>query len=107
MPRFLSQANRFLTLLSLPHRRGYGVASNVSTTVGLDRMVNRNGMVGKIEDKDVGSKDGSKASSAWAPDPVTGYYRPINHANEIDPVELRNMLLNHRVRSTSSSTSST
>ncbi|MED6144952.1 hypothetical protein PIB30_020247 [Stylosanthes scabra] len=99
----LSLANRFRTLLSIPHRRGYAVASDAPMKGGFDRVVNRSGMVGKIEDKDVGSKEGSKASSAWAPDPVTGYYRPINHANEIDPVELRNILLNPRVRSTSTS----
>ena len=54
--------------------------------------------MGKLEESDV-SKAGSEASSAWAPDPVTGYYRPINQEPEIDPVELREMLLNRKVRS--------
>ena len=40
----------------------------------------------------------SGASTAWAPDPVTGYYRPQNCAAEIDAAELREMLLNHKVR---------
>lgn len=31
--------------------------------------------------------------SPWTPDPVTGYYRPENAANEIDVAELRAMLL--------------
>ena len=39
----------------------------------------------------------SEASNAWAPDPLTGYYRPANRVDEIDPVELRQMLLNHKV----------
>ncbi len=55
-------------------------------------------MVGSIEAKPV-TIDGSGACSAWAPDPVTGYYRPINCTPEIDPVELRQMLLNHKIRS--------
>nr|KYP58108.1 hypothetical protein KK1_004399 [Cajanus cajan] len=70
-------------------RRGYAVASDVPLRVGL----------GNIEDKPV-KRDGSEAYSAWAPDPVTGYYRPINHTLEIDPVDLRNMLLNHKLRLT-------
>ena len=78
------------------------MVSDVSVRGALDRIVNRSGMVGKGEDKGV-AKNGSEASSAWAPDPVTGYYRPISHTNEIDPVELRKMLLNHKVRSSSSS----
>ncbi|KAK0607515.1 hypothetical protein LWI29_016127 [Acer saccharum] len=45
-------------------------------------------------------KEESGASTAWGPDPVTGYYRPQNHAVEIDPVELRNMLLNHKITRT-------
>ncbi|OVA12703.1 Late embryogenesis abundant protein [Macleaya cordata] len=31
--------------------------------------------------------------SPWVPDPVTGYYRPENRADEIDVAELREMLL--------------
>ncbi|RDX72330.1 Late embryogenesis abundant protein Lea5, partial [Mucuna pruriens] len=73
------------------HRRGYVVASDVSVRVGL-----RN--IGRIEEKPV-TRDDSEAYSIWAPDPITGYYRPINHTPEIDPVELRQMLLNHKFRS--------
>ncbi|WCJ23476.1 Late embryogenesis abundant protein Lea5 [Euphorbia peplus] len=62
--------------------RSYGVVGSTS------------GMVRKMEERAV-IKEGS---SAWAPDPVTGYYRPANHAAEIDPAELREMLLNHRAR---------
>lgn len=59
-------------------------------------------MVGKVaEERPVNVIKGdhnSEAFSAWAPDPLTGYYRPANHAVEIDPVELRQMLLNNKVR---------
>lgn len=30
---------------------------------------------------------------AWIPDPKTGFYRPENHAEEIDVAELRALLL--------------
>ena len=40
--------------------------------------------VGKLE-----QRANQEAESAWAPDPVTGYYRPSNCADEIDPAELR------------------
>lgn len=39
-----------------------------------------------------GGEESSKTTS-WVPDPVTGYYRPENHAKEIDAAELRRMLL--------------
>ncbi|KAK7303775.1 hypothetical protein RJT34_14691 [Clitoria ternatea] len=103
MARSFSQAKR--TLAFALHRRGYAVVSDVSARSGLDRFGSRSGMVvGKVEEKGVtrnGSEAASSSSSPWAPDPVTGYYRPINHTNEIDPVELRKMLLNHKVRSSS------
>nr|ABG54481.1 late embryogenesis abundant protein [Tamarix androssowii] len=31
--------------------------------------------------------------NSWVPDPVTGYYRPANHADDVDVAELREMLL--------------
>ncbi|XP_076885202.1 protein SENESCENCE-ASSOCIATED GENE 21, mitochondrial-like [Bidens hawaiensis] len=40
----------------------------------------------------------SKNSTAWIPDPVTGYYKPEGHGNQIDPAELREMLLKHKTR---------
>lgn len=36
---------------------------------------------------------GSTEKVSWTPDPVTGYYRPENGAQEIDVAELRAMLL--------------
>lgn len=37
-----------------------------------------------------------KAAAAWMPDPVTGYYRPENYVDEMDPVDLRDKLLKAR-----------
>ncbi|KAD4584516.1 hypothetical protein R6Q59_036617 [Mikania micrantha] len=45
------------------------------------------------------SSEESKKSTPWVPDPVTGYYKPEGQTNEIDPAELRELLLkqkNHR-----------
>ncbi|XP_057433063.1 late embryogenesis abundant protein Lea5-like [Lotus japonicus] len=92
---FSQQLNRVLNVnaLSFPlHRRGYAVACDVS---GSRKVV--------VEET---KTDSEASSSAWAPDPVTGYYRPINRMNEVDPVELRNMLLNPTVRKSQSSSTS-
>ena len=35
-------------------------------------------------------------TSAWVPDPVTGYYRPENQTKQIDVAELRAMHLKHK-----------
>ncbi|XP_058203194.1 uncharacterized protein LOC131317663 [Rhododendron vialii] len=35
-------------------------------------------------------------STAWGPDPVTGYYRPDDRAAAIDTAELRDVALNHK-----------
>ncbi|XP_027339078.1 late embryogenesis abundant protein Lea5-like [Abrus precatorius] len=100
MAHSFAQAKRVLSFAL--HRRGYAAVSDVSVRGGLDRIGSSGGsmVVGKVEEKVV-NKSGSEAASAWAPDPVTGYYRPINQAHEIDPVELRRMLLNHNVKSSS------
>lgn len=42
-----------------------------------------------------GGEETTKTTS-WIPDPVTGYYRPENHAKEIDAAELRMMLLKNK-----------
>ncbi|KAJ6719848.1 LATE EMBRYOGENIS ABUNDANT PROTEIN 41 [Salix purpurea] len=82
-------------------RRGYAAAAApisaaVTATFGSGGS-RAGGMTGKVEDR-AATKEDSEAYSTWAPDPVTGYYRPANHAAEIDPAELRDMLLNRRVR---------
>ncbi|CDY49968.1 BnaC08g10490D [Brassica napus] len=50
-------------------------------------------IVGKLE-----QRANQEAESAWAPDSVTGYYRPSNCADEIDPAELREMLLKNKAK---------
>lgn len=70
-----------------------------SAVVGLSREGSMGSMVGKAEERRLMMNiSDSEASKAWAPHPLTGYYRPANHADEIDPVELRQMLLNNKVR---------
>ncbi|GMP88800.1 hypothetical protein CsSME_00040646 [Camellia sinensis var. sinensis] len=44
-----------------------------------------------------GGEEVTKTSS-WVPDPETGYYRPENHADDIDVAELREMLLKNNIR---------
>ncbi|XP_065863676.1 late embryogenesis abundant protein Lea5 isoform X2 [Euphorbia lathyris] len=78
--------------------RGYAAEAHGSVSGRSYGIVgSKSGMVGKVEERAV-IKEDTGASSAWAPDPVTGYYRPANRAADIDPAELREMLLNHRVR---------
>ncbi|KAL8143047.1 hypothetical protein V2J09_016079 [Rumex salicifolius] len=90
MPSSLSTAKFLSALLidslcishlrhTLFSRRGYAVASQ-----GAARL---------------GNAAKEEAENAWVPDPVTGYYRPANRANEIDVAELRDLLLKQRVRS--------
>ncbi|KAI3460796.1 hypothetical protein Pfo_017459 [Paulownia fortunei] len=70
-------------------RRGYAAASQggVSNNV-------RSGAPNVMLKK--GSEESAKIS--WVPDPVTGYYRPENHAKEIDAAELREMLVKNKTR---------
>ncbi|MED6106490.1 hypothetical protein PIB30_005120 [Stylosanthes scabra] len=95
MARSLSHANRLGVLVAeassslIPlRRRGYAAASNSM-------------MRGGIEEE----KSGEGVSRDWAPDPVSGYYRPINHSPQIDPVELRHMFLNRKLSSVSDNAS--
>ncbi|KAF8394591.1 hypothetical protein HHK36_020805 [Tetracentron sinense] len=76
--------------------RGYAAASQgvVSSVV---RGGGRSGGTVKQGEERGMQKDGSETCS-WVPDPVTGYYRPENRGDEIDVAELREMLLNHKIR---------
>ncbi|KAG5044084.1 hypothetical protein AAZX31_03G194900 [Glycine max] len=68
-------------------RRGYAVASQSATKGGVASMS------GKMAPKSGEDNKGvSTYKVSWVPDPVTGYYKPEN-INEIDPAELRAMLL--------------
>ncbi|XWS14098.1 hypothetical protein CRYUN_Cryun36dG0093900 [Craigia yunnanensis] len=84
-------------------RRGYSGARQGAVTASFGRggSTSRPGMMGKVEQRTVNvlkEELGAGVSSAWAPDPVTGYYRPENCAADIDTAELREMLLNHKVK---------
>ncbi|XP_057964781.1 protein SENESCENCE-ASSOCIATED GENE 21, mitochondrial-like [Malania oleifera] len=101
MARFFSNAKPLPTLvadhISLPvNRRGYAAAAvqGVAATAaggGGGAAAGRSGAVVNKQGEQTG-----KATSSWVPDPVTGYYRPENLADEIDVVDLRNMLLKHK-----------
>ncbi|KAK3189504.1 hypothetical protein Dsin_029065 [Dipteronia sinensis] len=99
MARSLSNAKllvvSFSDALSLSvFRRGYAATGAQGSVSG------KGGSRSGILEIRAAMKEESGASTAWAPDPLTGYYRPQNRAVEIDPVELRNMLLNPKVRRT-------
>ncbi|KAL8143048.1 hypothetical protein V2J09_016080 [Rumex salicifolius] len=81
---------KFLSALVLDtisiSRRGYASASQGAVTASRSAATVR-----------IGKEDGGRsAENSWVPDPVTGYYRPANRANEIDGAELREMLLKQR-----------
>ncbi|KAH7517055.1 indole-3-acetic acid-induced protein ARG2 [Ziziphus jujuba] len=72
-------------------RRGYAAASQ-----GVVSSVARGGAGGSgrnVVKKSGEEIVGSTEKVSWTPDPVTGYYRPENGAQEIDVAELRAMLL--------------
>ena len=73
------------------NRRGYS-----ATSQGVVSIIARAGTT--AASRTVGKKSGEELAGtsekvAWVPDPVTGYYRPENGAQEIDVAELRAMLL--------------
>ncbi|VVB00976.1 unnamed protein product [Arabis nemorensis] len=74
-------------------RRSYVATSQNVTRVGFSKGGSTRVMVGKIE-----QRVDQEAESSWAPDPVTGYYRPSNRTAEIDPAELREMLLRNKAK---------
>ncbi|XVF28293.1 hypothetical protein REPUB_Repub15cG0017600 [Reevesia pubescens] len=106
MARFLSSFKLFSGSVSdgvslSISRRGYSAAAApLGAHVSMSRP---GGMVGKVEQRGAGNMmkevSGKGVSSTWGPDPVTGYYRPENCATVIDAAELREMLLNHKVKS--------
>ena len=73
-------------------RRGYAAAVSARGRGG-----SRSPMMEKMDVR-TAIQEEAGASTAWAPDPVTGYYRPENSSVEIDAADLRAMLLNHKIR---------
>ncbi|KAI9181729.1 hypothetical protein LWI28_017975 [Acer negundo] len=90
MARSISNAKLFSTFVvdgisNAINRRGYAAAAAASQGV----LSRGSGMVKKTVEEIAGSTE----KVAWVPDPVTGYYRPENLANEIDVADLRATLL--------------
>ncbi|KAK6941012.1 Late embryogenesis abundant protein, LEA_3 subgroup [Dillenia turbinata] len=92
MARFVATSKLFSAFVAegiAPVRRGYatasqGAVSNAARSRG-GMMINKN------------VEENKKTTSSWVPDPVTGYYRPENHTDEIDVADLREMLLKHKI----------
>ncbi|KAF5196126.1 hypothetical protein FRX31_014290 [Thalictrum thalictroides] len=64
-------------------------------TEGIGSKVVR-GIDKQVEEKVMKTSSEASGSCSWVPDPVTGYYRPENKAVEVDPAELRKVLLKSR-----------
>lgn len=73
------------------YRRGYSAATSQGVVARGGAGGAARNVVNKSAEEKVAS--GSTDSVSWVPDPVTGYYRPANRAQEIDVAELRAMLL--------------
>ncbi|PSS08128.1 Late embryogenesis abundant protein like [Actinidia chinensis var. chinensis] len=73
-------------------RRGYAAASQgVASASQGGGGAARGGVMGKKAGEE-------SAKTSWVPDPVTGYYRPENRADEMDVAELREMVLKNKIR---------
>ncbi|CAL9087906.1 unnamed protein product [Musa acuminata var. zebrina] len=99
MARALSNSNLVAALSDgvalLTTRRGYATAAaGTTTTTGTgsrERLAVAEQMVKSAPP--AGAEEA--AACSWVPDPATGYYRPANRMGEIDPAELREMMLSH------------
>ncbi|KAI4364449.1 hypothetical protein MLD38_020539 [Melastoma candidum] len=88
--------NLFLPVAS---RRGFAVSPAVGSGGVFSGGGYGGGMpAGGLTRKMDQAAGGSARESPWAPDPVTGYYRPADRAVEIDAAELRAMLLNPKAK---------
>ncbi|EPS70797.1 hypothetical protein M569_03965, partial [Genlisea aurea] len=74
--------------ISTLSRRGFAAASRSIASSVVNRGA-QNMMLKKSA-----SDDNEK--TAWVPDPVTGFYRPENDGKDMDPAELRAILINNR-----------
>ncbi|CAN8231917.1 unnamed protein product [Cochlearia groenlandica] len=82
---------------SINFRRSYVATSQNVISAGFSKGGSTGVTVGTIEQNATLIAD-QEMESAWGPDPVTGYYRPVNRAAEIDPAELREMLLKNKAK---------
>ncbi|KAJ0245234.1 Late embryogenis abundant protein 2 [Hirschfeldia incana] len=74
-------------------RRGFAVAADTA----LHGSVASGGTTTSASamKKNVAEEESSE-KAPWIPDPKTGYYRPATVSQEIDPAELRAVLLNNK-----------
>ncbi|CAL9170460.1 late embryogenesis abundant protein Lea5-like [Musa acuminata AAA Group] len=98
MARALSNSNLVAALSDgvalLTTRRGYATAAAGTTTTptgSRERLAVAEQMVKRAPPAEAEEE----AACSWVPDPATGYYRPANRMGEIDPAELREMMLSH------------
>ncbi|EHA8589086.1 Late embryogenesis abundant protein Lea5 [Cocos nucifera] len=77
----------------LASRRGYSSAAAAVAGRRSRTLVEEKSAAAMKRDGGLESASSSSSSSSWVPDPVNGYYRPANRMAEIDPAELRAMLL--------------
>ncbi|KAF5944687.1 hypothetical protein HYC85_018764 [Camellia sinensis] len=120
MARHLSSSVKFLTpsvangiSLSINLRaKGYAAASlsrSLSPSQGEEQAAESGGDEGRsidrvvdtVEEKDVviphsHSQVFGSTTTSWAPDPLTGYYRPVDRAAQINSVDQREMFLTHK-----------
>ncbi|KAI8009565.1 Late embryogenesis abundant protein Lea5 [Camellia lanceoleosa] len=118
MARHLSSSVKFLTpsvtngiSLSINLRaKGYATASlSLSPSRGGEQAAESGGDEGRsidrvvetVEEKDVviphsHSQVFGSTTTSWAPDLLTGYYRPVDRAAQIDSVDQREMFLTHK-----------
>ncbi|KAI3968548.1 hypothetical protein MKX01_007858 [Papaver californicum] len=75
--------------ISLSINRSRGITSVASQAVG-SSVVRGD----KVKKQSAGAVT---EESSWVPDPVTGYYRPENHADDIDVAALRETLMNQKI----------
>ncbi|XP_043711754.1 late embryogenesis abundant protein Lea5-like isoform X2 [Telopea speciosissima] len=102
MARFLSNAKFLSSLVDgvsvAITRRGYAAAATEGVVVA-SNMAKGSGARSEVVKVKAGEgirgtmKETSE-TKFWAPDPVTGYYRPENVAGETDVATLRELLLN-------------
>ncbi|KAM7463090.1 hypothetical protein LguiA_031211 [Lonicera macranthoides] len=84
---------------SLNYRRGYAVRGLLAD-LGDAGGSNPTAQQQIMREEPAVIRDESGAASSWVPDPITGFYKPSHHLDQIDPVELRAMALSHRIRTT-------
>lgn len=91
MARFIANSN-ILALLSKSSRRCFSSAAIRAGRSGAEE----GSMMRGSKSMEGGAKTETVWTTSWVPDPVTGYYRPANRVGEMDPAELRQMLISRR-----------